>query len=161
MKTLILVLFLAMGLMTANSYAGEEDKTVSHDTLSKDILIKNEVETAVSLLAAIEMKRQRGEMSLTEAKRLGADLLRELRYGREGYFWADTVEGVNVVLYGKKDIEAKNRLDEKDSDGVFFVRELIRPANNGGGYFDHRFPKLGQDKPLMNRAYVMLFKPFG
>ena len=57
-----------------------------------DMLIKNEIETAVSMLQAIFTKHQQGEMNLVQAKKLGADLLRELRYGTEGYFWADTTE---------------------------------------------------------------------
>lgn len=60
----------------------------------KDTLIRNEVETAVSMLQALEMKHQKGEMTLDEAKALGAYLLRSLHYGCEGYFWADTKEGV-------------------------------------------------------------------
>jgi len=51
-------------------------------SLDQDLLIKSEVETAVSMLQAIFTKYQQGEMTLEEAKKLGADLLRELRYGR-------------------------------------------------------------------------------
>jgi len=69
-----------------------------------DLLIKSEVETAVSLLAAIHARHQKGEMTLEAAKALGANLLRELRFGSDGYFWADTTEGVNVVLYGRRRI---------------------------------------------------------
>ncbi len=68
----------------------------------QDELVKSEVETAVSMLKAIYEKHQRGELTLEQAEKLGADLLRELRYGTDGYFWADTTEGVNVVLYGRR-----------------------------------------------------------
>jgi signal transduction histidine kinase len=37
-------------------------------------------------------------MTIWPAKKLGADLLRGLHYGVDGYFWADTEGGVNVVL---------------------------------------------------------------
>ena len=67
---------------------------------SFDTNIKQQVETAVSMLQAIYDKSQKGEISFEEAKKLGADLLRELRFGEEGYFWADTSKGVNVVLLG-------------------------------------------------------------
>lgn len=160
MKKFISVLFLAMALMAGHSYA-EEGNLIVNETLGKDLLIKNEVETAISMLAAIDKKHKHGDMSQQEALQLGAELLRELRYGDEGYFWADTQEGVNVVLYGRKDVEGKNRLDEKDSDGVYFIREFIRQAKKGGGYVDYRFPKLGEQKPVAKRSYVMAFKPFG
>jgi methyl-accepting chemotaxis protein len=126
-----------------------------------DLLIKSEVETAVSMLGAIHAKYQRGEMSLDKAKQLGADLLRELKYGTDGYFWADTTEGVNVVLYGRKDVEGRNRINDKDSRGNYYIKEFIAKAKTGGGYVEYWFPKKGQTKEEAKRSYVLLFEPFG
>lgn len=151
MKKIVTVLLLLAGITL---HAGSRSE-------AHDLLIKSEVETAVSMLAAIELKHKRGEMSLEAAKRLGAELLRELRYGTEGYFWADTEAGVNVVLYGRTDVEGKNRLDAKDSDGVRYIREFLRLAGQGGGYAEYRFPKLGAKQPVAKRSYVLPFKPFG
>jgi len=128
---------------------------------AQDLLIKSEVETAVSMLQAIFTKHQQGEMTLEQAKKLGADLLRELRYGTEGYFWADTTKGVNVVLYGRKDVEGKNRLDDKDQQGTFYIKELLAKGKAGGGYVEYWFTKKGQTTPQPKRSYVLLFKPFG
>lgn len=66
-----------------------------------DSLIKGQVQSAVSLLAAMEAKVQRGELTTDEAKKQGADLVRQLRYQKENYFWIDTLDGTNVVLMGK------------------------------------------------------------
>ncbi len=126
-----------------------------------DLLIKSEVETAVSMLQAIFTMHQHGEMTLGQAKKLGAVLLRELRYGDEGYFWADTTEGVNVVLYGRKDVEGKNRLEAKDRNGAYFIKEFLALATAGGGYAEYWFPKRGKTTPQPKRSYVLLFKPFG
>jgi methyl-accepting chemotaxis protein len=128
---------------------------------AKDLLIKNEVETAVSMLQAIYTKHQKGEMNLEEAKQLGADLLRDLRYGKEGYFWADTTEGVNVVLYGKKEVEGKNRLENRDKNGKYYIKAFIEISKSGGGYVEYWFPKLGETTAQPKRSYVLLFKPFG
>ena len=127
----------------------------------QDLLIKSEVETAVSMLQAIYKKHQKAEMSLEEAKRLGADLLRELRYGKEGYFWADTTEGINVVLYGKKDVEGKSRLDHKDRNGIFYIRKFLALAKAGGGYTEYWFSKRGELTPQPKRSGALLSKPFG
>ena len=127
---------------------------------AKDLLIKSEVETAVSMLQAISAKQQQGEMTLEQAKKLGADLLRELRYGTEGYFWADTTEGVNVVLYGKKDVEGKSRLEDKDRNGTFYIKEFLAKGKAGGGYVEYWFPKREQSTAQAKRSYVLLFKPF-
>ena len=127
----------------------------------QDLLIRSEVETAVSMLQAIHERQVHGEMTLAQAKKLGAGLLRELRYGDGGYFWADTTEGVNVVLYGRKDAEGRNRLEDKDSNGTFYIKELIAKAEAGGGYVEYLFPRKGESAPQEKRSYVLLFKPFG
>ena len=128
---------------------------------SQDLLIKSEVETAVSMLQAIHTKHQKGEMSLVQAKKLAADLLRELRYGTEGYFWADTTEGVSVVLYGKKDVEGNNRLENRDQNGMFYIKEFLAIGKVGGGYVEYWFPRRGETLAQPKRSYVLLFKPFG
>ena len=127
---------------------------------AQDLMIKSEVEIAVSMLQAIYNMHKKGEMTLEQAKKLGADLLRELRYGTEGYFWADTTEGVNVVLYGRKDVEGRNRLEDKDSKGTYPTKELVAKAKAGGGYVEYWFPKKGQTTVQPKRSYVLLFEPF-
>jgi methyl-accepting chemotaxis protein len=161
MKRIIAVLY-ALCVVLSGADTPAQEVSPSHQMMmSKDQLIKNEVETALSMLEAIEMKHRRGEMTLQAAKKLGADLLRELRYGDGGYFWADTLEGLNIVLYGRKDVEGKNRLEEKDADGVYYLKVAIAAAKAGGGYLEYHYPKKGGDKPHSKRSYVKLFKPFG
>ena len=140
--------------------AGGQSET-RRDTSAQDLLLRSEVETAVSMLQAISAKHERGEMTLEKAKELGADLLRELRYGTDGYFWADTTEGVNVVLYGRKDMEGRNRLEDKNQKGTFYVKELLAKAKAGGGYVEYCLTKKGQTAEQPKRSYVLLFEPFG
>ena len=128
---------------------------------TQDLLIKSEVETAVSMLQAIFTKHKQGELTFGQSEKLGADLLRELKYGTEGYFWADTTEGVNVVLYGRKDVEGRNRLEDKDHKGTFYIKEFLVKGQAGGGYVEYWFPKKGHTKIQPKRSYVLLFKPFG
>lgn len=156
MLTVVLVVFFFIGLfcLSAGARTGKGES-------SRDLLIKSEVETAVSMLQAVYEKHTRGEMSLDQAKKLGADLLRELRYGKDGYFWADTTEGVNVVLYGRKDTEGRNRIEDKDPKGTFYIKAFLKKGKAGGGYVEYLFPKKGQTAPLPKRSYVLLFKPFG
>lgn len=128
---------------------------------AQDVLVKSEVETAVSMLQAIFAKHQQGAMTLEEAKALGADLLRELKYGTDGYFWADTTEGVNVVLYGNKEVEGRNRLQDQDQKGTFYVKDFLAKGKAGGGYVEYWFPKKGETTAQPKRSYVLLFEPFG
>ena len=154
----VCAIVLSMGVLCLPAFA-QSDK--AENLSAQDMLIKSEVETVVSMLQAVFLKHQKGEMSLEQARKLGADLLRELRYGIDGYFWADTTEGVNVVLYGRKDVEGKNRLEAKDPNGTFYVKEFLAKAKTGGGYVEYHFNKKGQTASLPKRSYVAPFEPFG
>ena len=133
------------------------EKTLRDDF---DRAARFEVETAASLLKPFADRAARGELALEEAKKAAADLLRGLRYGDAGYFWADTAEGVNVVLLGRAD-EGKLRIDKVDAKGTPFIREILRAGLSGGGYTDYWFPKKEGGEPLAKRSYSLAFAPFG
>jgi len=150
------VLYVVVLCLPVASQAGAQGGAAA-----QDLLIKSEVETAVSMLQAIYTRHRQGDMTLEQAQKLGADLLRELRYGREGYFWADTTEGVNVVLYGRSDVEGKNRIEARDHQGTFYIKEFMAQAEAGGGYVEYWFPRKGETTATPKRSYVLPFTPFG
>lgn len=134
------------------------DKSLREDF---DKQIKYEVDTAISLLDNINKKYENKEISLEQAKKQGADLLRSLRYGKDGYFWADNTEGINIVLLGSS-TEGTNRMESKDAKGNYLIKEIIQNGmKDDGGYTDYWFPKKGETKPLPKRSYSRLYKPFG
>lgn len=161
MKRIVAGMFLILSMTIVFSQTALGQSTTRKSSAAQDLMIKSQVETAISMLQTVYSKHQNGELTLEQAKQLGADLLRGLRYGKEGYFWADTTEGANVVLYGRTDVEGKNRLEFKDYKGKFIVKEFIAKARGGGGYVDYWFPKENQSVPLRKRGYVQLFEPFG
>ena len=49
-----------------------------------------------------------------------------------------------MILYGRKDVEGKNRLETKDEHGIFYIEELpATGSNDGGGYVKCCFTKKG------------------
>ena len=122
--------------------------------------IKNQVENAISMLDAVYAKYESGEYTLEEAKKTGADMLRELRYGDAGYFWADTYEGDNVVLLGSS-TEGTNRMETQDAAGYQMVKNIIAVGKEpDGGYTDYVFPKEGETEASPKRSYSKAFEPF-
>ncbi|MCM2333691.1 MAG: cache domain-containing protein, partial [Anaeromyxobacteraceae bacterium] len=122
--------------------------------------VKLQVESAVTMLRGVAARVDRKELTPEQGRAVGADLLRGMRYGQDGYFWADTYEGVNVVYLGK-DAEGKSRIDAVDAKGVRFIAEIIRHGRAGGGFTDYAFPRNGQGAPLPKRSYSLAFEPFG
>ncbi|MDA3865460.1 MAG: methyl-accepting chemotaxis protein [Salinivirgaceae bacterium] len=148
-----------IGVLTSNK--NEKDLEQLSELLYTDYdnMIRSEVETAVSMLQQIHNLAIEGQITKDSAKILGANILRNLRYGSEGYFWADKSDGTNVVLLGG-DSEGTNRMNLKDVNGTFLIQEIIAAGKSGGGYTDYWFPKAGSDKSLPKRSYSLYFAPF-
>ncbi len=126
-----------------------------------DNSLKGETQVAYSILDEYYKKQQAGDLTEAQAKKEAADRIRDLRYDNgKGYFWIDTVSGDNVVLLGR-DTEGKNRINAQDPNGVYFIKEINKHAQEeGGGYTDFAFPKPGEQTALPKRGYSMLFKPY-
>lgn len=126
-----------------------------------DVQAKSQVELAVGILQNANKNYEDGKITLDEAKKIGADIVRGLRFGKDGYFWIDTSDGLNVVMLGKESIEGKNRINIQDNKGKYLIKEIIKAGmQQGGGYTDYWFPKPGSSNALPKRSYSLYFKSF-
>ena len=156
---------LAIGVLAVNRMLVMEkgSESVLRTSIEEDYdeNIQNQVDNGISMLDAVYAGYENGDYSYEEAETRGADLLRELRYGDGGYFWADTYDGDNVVLLGSE-TEGTNRMETKDADGYQMVKEIIRVGQEpDGGYTDYVFPKEGETESSPKRSYSRAFEPFG
>ena len=122
--------------------------------------IKHSVQSIVSQLDGIFHQQKDGKLSEEQAQELAADIIRSSRYENGGYFWVDTIEGINVVLLGEE-VEGNSRIDLTDHFGNKIIEEFIRLAKeDGGGFSEYYFPKENETEPLPKRAYVELYEPY-
>jgi methyl-accepting chemotaxis protein len=124
-----------------------------------DLLIKTQVESAATMLGGIAKERDEGRLSAVRARELARNLLRDMRFGADGYFWADTPQGLNEVLLGNAS-EGTNRLALKDANGFELVKAIIDVAMKGGGYTEYWFPRAGQTEALPKRGYSQFVPGF-
>lgn len=170
MKMLLMSLVTLLGLLVLGGVAiiqlrnlEGQISTMMEESIRSDYddNIKKQVDNAISLLDTVYAKSEAGECTLEEAEKEGADLLRELRYGESGYFWADTYDGDNVVLLGSA-TEGTNRMETQDAQGYQMVKEIIRVGKEAdGGFTDYVFPKEGETEASPKRSYSKAFEPFG
>lgn len=126
-----------------------------------DVQIREQTENAISMLEVYNSKYESGECTLEEAKQQAADMLRELRYGENGYFWADDTEGNCIVLLGN-DTEGTNRINSQDANGVYYMKDIISNGQQPeGGFSDYSFPKNGETQASPKRGYSRYYEPFG
>lgn len=161
---LVLVLALVELFVSAKSLDSMKEKSL--ETMEGSIRenydqnIKEQVENALTILGSVNRQYENGTYTLDEAKKVAADLIRDVRYGENGYFWVDDAQGNNIVLLGSE-TEGTNRMDEKDAEGFPLIREIIDVAvKEGGGYTDYVFPKEGETEPSPKRSYSAYFEPF-
>ena len=125
-----------------------------------DTQIKGQVNNVITLLEGIYTKYQDGVYTEEEAKKLAADIVRELRYSESGYFWIDTYEGDNVVLLGQE-IEGTNRLETEDSHGYQMIKDIIKNGRQkDGGFTEYYYPKEDSTETYPKRAYSKAFEPW-
>ncbi len=131
--------------------------------LLEDIMneLKNETQEAMSICDTMYARYQAGEMTMEEAQKESADIIRELKYNDgSGYFWVDTSKGINVVLLGR-DTEGQSRWDSVDPNGTYFIQEMIKNGmQSGGGYTELMFAKPNETEPLPKINYTAYFQPF-
>lgn len=139
---------------SSSLYAYEQTMRNDFDTVAMW-----ETQTAITILNSVYEKHLKGELSIDSAKNMGAELIRNIKYGKDGYFWIDSIDGTNIVSSVRK-LQGTNRINLKDADGKFIIKDFINTAKKGGGFCDYRFPKVKNGKPLPKRSYVALFKPF-
>jgi len=123
--------------------------------------IKHQVENVVTMLDGIYKLHKAGKIPLEEAKIQGRELVRNIRYGKEGYFWIDTYEGVNIMHAYKPEIEGKLRIGSKDIKGNLLIKDIIENGRKPhGGFTDFYFTKGGGNIPYPKRGYSLGFEPF-
>ena len=145
-------------VINSKNFAVQEYRQILKEQFDRNLRL--ETETAVSMVNIIYKEQQQSLLTEEQAKLQAANLLRNLRFDKESYFWADTPEGINIVLLGRT-TEGKSRINDKDANGLFFIQEIIKNGmKDGGGYSDYWFPKPNEKQATPKRAYTLLFKPY-
>lgn len=129
-----------------------------------DVMIKNEVESAISLVTFYYNSYQAGMMTEKEAQEAAKKAIKQLRYSNDGYFWIDSTNGDLIALPTAPEQEGTNRLALKDSYGTELIKEIIAAAkeNNNEGYTNYIWtkPNAAKDKLFPKRVYSQLFQPW-
>jgi len=125
-----------------------------------DTTIKRETETMISLIDSYDSIYEKQNMPIIERQNAIKEIIRNIRYGAEGYFWIDTFDGTNVLLPPSPASEGKNRIDFKDVNEFYVVQHCIEVGKKGGAFFDFWFPKPGSNTPYPKRGYSLAYAKY-
>ncbi len=109
---------------------------------------KEELRNYVSLAeGATEYIYQNKNLDKQQAQTLVKEILSNMRFGKDGYFFAYNFDGTALVLPEQQSRIGKNWIDLEDRNGVKLIKGLIKTAKEGGGYLNYVFyqPSKGGD----------------
>jgi len=161
LSTVLVGAYFIFSTIQNNNEANALYKKTLNDQFDRELRLQTE--GLVSSLDAIYSEQKAGKITEEHAKQQAIDIIKAVKYDGYGYFFADSLDGVCVAhaTLGKK-VEGKNRLNDKDSQGVSYMQEIFKAAKQeGGGYSNFSFPKPNETQDLPKRGFSMLFKPYG
>ncbi|WP_369434079.1 cache domain-containing protein [Psychromonas sp. MME1] len=97
--------------------------------------------------------------SLT-AKEYAKDVLHDIRFGKMGYIWINSGEGVLLMQPNTPQLVGLNQLDRTDIKGNFIFKQFITEAKKGGGWVNYYWPKPGGETDYLKISYVAYFEPW-
>ncbi|WP_369607504.1 cache domain-containing protein, partial [Helicobacter trogontum] len=151
--SLIIGFFVAFVIFLTLTIMGEE-KSFKHTQASIITMLQKDVEAKIKL-GVDSMASSLGELvkGLDEKEQIAiiAKAIGKFNFedDKSGYYFAYQ-KGVNIAHPNRKDIIGISLWDSKDSDGVYYIRELFESAKNKLGSFVHyKF-----SKPLPQGGFV-------
>ena len=145
---IIPLLLVLVGIYYLNSHQHER-LTEQASQVYREGLIntrRSELKSLVeSARGAIKSSYENDTISETEAQNQVKSILRNMRFGDDGYYFAYDYDGINIVLPGQEWREGENMISLEDVNGTKIVQGLIENGRNGGGYINYIFNQPSRD----------------
>ena len=163
LKISIQLMLLIGGLMLAFSVATFFEIRASASAIYQQRyeMLRTQTETAVSVLKHYHDLEVKGELSREQAQATAYDIITNMRFVPDGYYFAYDYD-VDRVIYPDNKGVGKNFADLADKSGNKFLAEMVAKARNGGGWTEYEWPKPGQaeDQLSPKAAYTLAFDPW-
>ena len=156
---LVFMLLFAIGIgLTFLSYmekAQRESLREAEEVMHKgyERTLKTSVDSFASQLAVIYEDAKNQGKNPDAAIRMA---VRHVRYGTDGYYFIYDTEGVTVALPVTPEKDGTSRIDLKDKRGNEIIKDMIKVARDGGGYYTYWYPKPGESEASPKKAYVKM-----
>ena len=191
MSLTIILFFLLVGYLLINDefkkFHKESTETRIHAIESQKTLIKNEVDKLVDYIhykkslaeervrnevknrtyeahqMATHIYKQNSDKPINVIETMIHDALYAISWDRgRGYYFAEDMDGTELVNRNNPDLEGINILDLQDSNGTYLVREIIAVARSKKeeGFCSYYWNKPGHPGVLEPKiSYVKYFQP--
>ncbi|WP_461209571.1 methyl-accepting chemotaxis protein [Desulfocurvus sp. DL9XJH121] len=83
------------------------------------------------------------------------EVVASVRYGTDGYFFIYNTQGLIVAHGVNAALVGTGGLNQQDTKGNYYTREMIDKAQKGGGFVTYWFPKPGEKESSPKMAYAL------
>jgi methyl-accepting chemotaxis protein len=124
--------------------------------------VRNIVETARNIAAALQEEVAAGHLSEEEAKaRLNATVRAMWYDDRKEYLFIFGYDGTMLMHPARPQLEGQNLMEREDPTGFKLFRRMVDLARGPGeGRVDYMWPMAGSDEPVGKISYVVSFAPW-
>ena len=162
----LVLALLAVLFVTQVQYQSLSKQTVDEYRHSVIKHRKEELRNYVTIAeGAIDHIYQDKNLDVQQAQALVKQMLSNMRFGEDGYFFAYELDGTALVVAGQEWRIGKNWLDLEDRNGIKLIQGLIDKATGGGGYLNYVFnqpskggddaKKIGYSRELANWQWMI------
>ena len=114
-------------------------------------------------LASHIYETYKDKRSLDEIKDMVREALRPIRFNNgRGYYFAARMDGVEQLFADRPELEGKDLLGLRDTQGKYVIRDMIELVREKGeGYYSYRWTK--PESPgldFVKESYIKYFEPF-
>jgi len=89
-------------------------------------------------------------------------VIKNLRYGSDGYFWINDFEPRMVMHPTNPKLDGQLLKESKDPNGKYLFNEFVKVAKESGkGFVDYMWPKPGFEQPQPKLSFVQSFEKWG
>jgi diguanylate cyclase (GGDEF)-like protein/PAS domain S-box-containing protein len=121
--------------------------------------------SVVNTLAHLDLRARRGELTPEDARTMGRELVRAMRYGPQSkdYFWITDADPTMITHPYKPEMEGQDLSTYTDREGKSVFVEFVRAAREpDGGFVDYYWQWKDQPDRIAHKlSYVREFKPWG
>jgi methyl-accepting chemotaxis protein len=123
--------------------------------------LQSVVEIAFGLATGYEAEVKAGKLTREQAFERFKTNVNTMLYNGKDYIFVQNMNYQTVVHPFRPDVIGKDQRDNKDSNGVYFVRNLVDTARTKGqGFVEYMYPKPNTDIPLPKLSFVKMFEPW-
>lgn len=155
-----LILLLAFAGMTLMLFIVLKQERASFTEL-KHTEIRHLTESVVSMVAELDQRVIKGELTLAEAQKNALERIRAMRFNTTDYFWVQDLNNT-ILMHPTASMIGRNLTETKDVKGSRFFDSLGQQLRqNGEGSERYYWNRPGSDQPVPKLSYAKAYSNWG